>query len=68
MDDKKKPEEITESDVKEIEQADQSGEKILDEATIKGFVDEMIKEEDAELDEMADTAYAEALAKVGNNQ
>ena len=68
MDDKKKPEEITESEVQEIEKAEQAGEKLLDEGTIQGFVDEMLKEADAELDESADEAYKAALEEIEKNQ
>lgn len=56
---------ITEKEMDEFENAVNNGEEILTEEVIGGFLDEMLKEDEAELNEIADAVHKAVLAENG---
>ena len=57
--------EVTEDEVKEIEQAQANGEQLFGGAELGQMMNQMLKESDAELEEIADLAYKATLAELG---
>lgn len=56
---------ITDEEVNEIEKAEANGEPILTDEILKNLITEQLIEDDAELEQLAELAYNEALAMSG---
>lgn len=56
---------ITDEEVSEIEKAEANGEPILTDEILKNLIAEQLIEDDAELEQLAELAYNEALAMSG---